>query len=260
MPEGDTLQRTADRLRAALQGRALVALTLHHARAGGRRPARGDRIASVEATGKHLLIRFEHGATLRTHLGMTGSWHLYRTGERWRKPRHLARAVIEVDGWTAVCTAAPVVELTDDATARSRVSHLGPDLSRADCREADIDAAVDRVTSGEVGSVLLDQRVACGVGNVYKSEALFACGVDPFADVAALDRTTIRHVLATASRLLRANVQRGGPRRTTATGVAVYGRAGRPCPRCGTRIRARRQGEQARTTYWCPACQQSGAT
>lgn len=257
MPEGDTLHRTANRLRPALQGRSLVRLTLHHATGGGRPPQAGERIETVEAIGKHLLIRFELGTTLRTHMRMAGSWHLYRSGERWRNRPELARAVVEVDGWTAVCFAAPVVELTDGATANSKIAHLGPDLTRPDITDRDIDAAAERMANvdpdEEIGAVLLDQRVACGVGNLYKSEVLFACGVDPFTPVAALDNETRRRLLATASRLLRRSTVENGPR----TAVAVYGRARQPCLRCGTPIKARRQGEQARTTYWCPTCQTS---
>jgi endonuclease-8 len=263
VPEGDTLHRTANRLRPALAGRPLVRLTLHHATGGGRRPQPGERIETVEAVGKHLLIRFERGTTLRTHLRMTGSWHLYRSGERWRNRRELARAVVEVDGWTAVCFAAPVVELTAPGIAAARVAHLGPDLTRTDVTDADIELAAERMATivdprAEIGSVMLDQRVACGVGNVFKSEVLFACGVDPFAAVGSLDEATRRRLLMTASKLLRQNTADGGPRTTVDEGLAVYGRTRRPCRRCGTAIKARRQGEQARTTYWCPACQRAG--
>jgi len=260
VPEGDTLHRTANRLRAALEGQPLRRLQLHHATGGGRMPRPGERIEAVEAVGKHLLVRFERGTTLRTHLRMTGSWHLYRDGDRWRRPRPTARAVIDVDGWTAVCFAAPVVELTDDRAARTKISHLGPDLTAADITEDDIDRAVarmDELLEGgeEIGAVLLDQRVACGVGNVYKSEVLFLCGVDPFRAVRAVDVDTRRALLSTASRLLRQNVATSGPRVTTANGLAVYGRARRPCRRCGSPIHAKRQGAHARTTYWCPTCQ-----
>jgi endonuclease-8 len=260
VPEGDTLHRTANRLRPALVGRPLVRLTLHHASGGGRRPQAGERIEAVEAVGKHLLVRFERGTTLRTHMRMTGSWHLYRSGERWRNRPELARAVVEVDGWTAVCFAAPVVELTDGTTVAAKLSHLGPDLTRADVSDEDIAAAAERMRTlldprEEIGNVLLDQRVACGVGNIYKSESLFACGTNPFTPVGNVDVDTRRRLLATASRLLRLNTNVGGPRATVREGLAVYGRARQPCHRCGTPVEARRQGAQARTTYWCPSCQ-----
>jgi endonuclease-8 len=191
---------------------------------------------------------------------MTGSWHLYRTGERWQRGAHLARAVVEADsGWVAVCFAAPVVETYHrQLGAPLPLASLGPDLCRDD---ADLDAAVERMAAltgpdDEIGPALLDQRIASGIGNIYKSETLFACGIDPFAKVVDLD-VSVRHaLLATAARLLRANLGTG-PRTTHAGGLAVYGRRGRPCPRCGTPVRLQHQGEQARSTYWCPTCQPS---
>jgi endonuclease-8 len=247
VPEGDTSHRTANRLRSLLAGRPLVRLEVR--RAAVAPPAPGTVIDSVEAVGKHLLIHFAGGTTLRTHMRMSGSWHVYRTGERWRKPSHLARAVVEVEGWTAVCFAAPVVELEASPTSASQVAHVGPDLARPDFTDDDIALAVERIVDGEIGVVLLDQRVASGIGNIFKSETLFACGVDPFTSAAALDRSTQHRLFATASKLLRASVA-DAPRPHS-----VYGRAGQPCRRCGTTIRAQRQGEQARTTYWCPSCQ-----
>ena len=260
MPEGDTIHRAADRMRPALVGRPLVRLELHHATGDGRRPPVGTLVDAVDAVGKHLLIRFANGSTLRTHLRMTGSWHLYRPGTRWRKPRHLARAVVEVDGWEAVCFAAPVVELTSDVRAETNVSHLGPDLTSASVTDDDLDRAVARLDQlvppdAEIGAVLLDQSVAAGIGNVYKSEVLFLCGVEPFTPVASVSTADRRRLFATAARLLRANTISSGPRTTVEGGLAVYGRTSRPCRRCGTPIRSRRQGEQARMTYWCPACQ-----
>jgi endonuclease-8 len=264
MPEGDTIHRVADRLRPALVGGDLV--RFQATRAVGRRPAPGTAVVAVEAVGKHLLIRFADGITLRTHLRMTGSWHLYRTGERWQKPAHLVRALVEVPGWVAVCFSAPVVALEYEpigdgaATRPASLDHLGPDLTRADVDDAAIDACLDRMAAlsgpdDEIGAVLLDQRMACGVGNVYKSEVLWACGVDPSTLVAALDLSTRRRLLTTAARQLRANVATAGRRVTYEGAYAVYGRRGQPCRRCGTLVRMRRQGEQARSTYWCPTCQ-----
>lgn len=265
VPEGDTIHRVANRLRPALVGRPLVRLEATRARGLIRRPPPGTTVTGVEAVGKHLLIRFEGGTILRTHLRMTGSWHLYRTGERWRRPEHLMRALVEVPEWVAVCFAAPVVELEHDATGGPQLQHLGPDLTRPDVTDADLDACVARMDAltepgDEIGAVLLDQRIACGVGNVYKSEVLWACGVDPAAPVVDLDADTKRRLVEVAHRQLAANVATAGPRATVDTGagrggLAVYGRRGRPCRRCGTPIRMRRQGEQARSTYWCPTCQ-----
>jgi len=260
VPEGDTLHKIATRLRPALVGAELRRFDAP--RLLGPRPRTGKPIESVEAVGKHLMVTFGDGIVLQTHLRMTGSWHLYGAGERWRKPPHLMRARIGVDGWDAVCFSAPIVRThLGDAAAADSVAHLGPDLCRPD---ADIDAAVARMAAlsdadTAVADALLDQRVASGIGNVYKSEVLWAHRVDPFLSVAELDDGRRRSLLETSSRLLQANLST--IRRTTVPGgLAVYGKVRRPCRRCGTPIRSRRQGPQARSTYWCPRCQPPGST
>jgi endonuclease-8 len=268
VPEGDTIHRTASRLAAALVGGRLVRFEAPHL--AGDRPRPGTEVTAVDAVGKHLLIAFADGLALRTHMRMSGSWHLYRTGERWSRPRHLMRALVEVPGWVAVCFSAPVVETYRPAhpggvlgTDLDPLGHLGPDLCGAGLTDADVEECVRRMgtvpapTAG-IGEALLDQRVACGVGNVYKSEVLYACRLDPFTPVTDLPEPVRRRLVTVAARMLRANLG-GGPRTTVGPAgsgaVAVYGRRGRPCRRCGTPIRSRRQGEQARTTYWCPRCQ-----
>ena len=256
MPEGDTIHRAANRMRPVLAGHVLTRFEAQ--RLDGDRPAVGERIESVEARGKHLLIAFEGGLTLRTHMKMTGSWHLYREGERWRKGAHLARAVVGADsGWVAVCFQAPVVETFHrTATPPDALATLGPDLT---AEAPDLDAAVARATmlaggADGIADVLLDQRVAAGIGNVYKSEVLFLHGVHPFTPVGEVDAEQLRTIYETAHRLLRANLDT--PRRVTYRGgLAVYGRKGQPCPRCGAPIRMRPQGPMARSTYWCPQCQ-----
>ena len=259
MPEGDTIHRAARTLHAALAGRTLVRFEAPRLRF---RPfPEGTVVEGVEAKGKHCLVCFDDGRVLHTHMRMTGSWHLYRPGERWQKQPGAARVVLEVapaegkEGWVAVCFAAPVVELVDER-AGPVAAHLGPDLCRLD---ADLDEAARRlgeVAPGtELGDALLDQRVAAGIGNVYKSEACFAVGLDPFTPVAELDEGRRRSVITTAARQLRANL--GSIDRTTygGGGVAVYGRADRPCRRCGTTVRRAAQGQPPRSTYWCPRCQ-----
>ncbi|HEX7094565.1 MAG TPA: DNA-formamidopyrimidine glycosylase family protein [Acidimicrobiales bacterium] len=254
MPEGDTLHRIADRLRPRLEGHRLV--RFEAPRVTGYRPRPGDRIESVEAVGKHLLVRFERGIVLQTHLRMTGTWHLYRTGERWQRGAHRMRVLIAVDGWEAVCFDAPVVRTFVEGAQPSPVDHLGPDLCRED---ADIDEAVRRMATvadpdATIAEVLLDQRVSSGIGNVYKSEVLFACRLDPFTPLAAIDHDLRRRLIETAARQLRANLG-DGRRQTVPGGLAVYGRARRTCRVCGTPIRSRRHGAQPRVTYWCPRCQ-----
>jgi endonuclease-8 len=255
VPEGDTIHRAAGRLRPALVGAAVTRFDAP--RLAGDRPSPGTRIESVEARGKNLIVHFDGGLSLRTHMRMTGSWHLYRAGERWERAPHLARATLELDnGWVAVCFSAPVVETFHRAgTEPVALAALGPDLCAPD---PDVDAVLERARAvdgaTEVGDLLLDQRVASGIGNVYKSEALWSCGLDPFTPIACLDDRARRGLFTVASALLRANLG-GGPRATHDGGLAVYGRRGQPCRRCGTPVRVRRQGQHARTTYWCPTCQ-----
>jgi endonuclease VIII len=255
VPEGDTIFRTATTLRAALAGKALERFEAPRLRA--RPPAPGTTVTSVEARGKHLLIAFGDGRVLHTHMQMSGSWHVYRPGERWWKPRAAARVVLGTADAVAVCFQAPVVELLAAREVRThpRLSALGPDLCSP---QADLDESLERMgrlpPQTEIAVALLDQRVACGVGNVYKSETLFACRTDPFARVADLDASARRTLLQKASELLRRNLA-GGPRATYEGGLTVYDKTRRPCPRCGTAIRSSRQGEGARVTYWCPACQ-----
>ncbi|MEQ8716617.1 MAG: DNA-formamidopyrimidine glycosylase family protein [Acidimicrobiales bacterium] len=259
MPEGDTLHRVATRLRPALEGRTLE--RFEALRLAGDRPRRGETIVSVESVGKYLLIAFSGGLTLATHLRMTGSWHLYRVGERWRKPAHLARAVVATDEWVAVCFSAPVVRTYPTASpGASPVDHLGPDLCRPD---ADIDEAVRRFATHadpdtSIGDALLDQRIAAGIGNVYRCEVLWACRLHHDTPVRDVSVPARRELLVTAARLLKANLG-GGERRTVPGGLAVYDRARRPCRQCQTPIEVGRTGRDGRIVYWCPRCQVSAA-
>ena len=220
-------------------------------------PRPGEHIEDVTARGKHLLIRFSGGLTLHTHMRMNGSWHLYSPGERWQRTRGAMVVAVETAGVHAVCFSAPVVELLHYAElARHPVlGALGPDLCLADVDLHQVTSrlgALDRST--EIGVALLDQTVAAGIGNVYRAEVAWACRVDPFRALAQIDAAARRELYETASRLLRANL--GTTRRTTVPGgLAVYDRAGRACPRCGDTIVTRRQGEQARSVWWCPGCQ-----
>ena len=267
MPEGDTIFRAARTLHRALAGKPVVqfesvfpALTRVHVDT----PLTAQSVEGVTASGKHILMRFSGGMVLRTHLRMTGSWHVYRERERWRKPAYLARAVLGADsGWLGVCFQAPVVETYHvRGEEPAPLATLGPDLclasSLADDVLDDILERAARLTSPEatLGEALLDQRIAAGIGNVYKSEACFAAGIDPgspFGEVAADVR---RRVWSIAARQLQANLGQA-ERRTHPAGLAVYGRRGQPCHRCGTPIQMTRHGEQARSTYWCPTCQAS---
>jgi endonuclease-8 len=194
---------------------------------------------------------------------MKGSWHRYRPGELWRLPARRAVCVLETDAAVAVCFDAPVVELLTDAdlARHATLRALGPDLLG---ESPDLEEAVRRLRDRDavpLGEALLDQRTAAGIGNVIKSEALFMARLDPWAQVRAFSDEDLHAVLGRAAQLLAANTSGGRRvitgRRSPGEALWVYLRAGRPCRRCGTLIRARRQGSQARTTYWCPSCQAS---
>lgn len=257
MPEGDTIHRAAARLRPVLEGQTLVRFEAQ--RLAGSRPRVGETIGAVDAVGKHLLIRFSGGLTLETHMRMTGSWRLVAVGGRWPKPAHLLRARIDVDGWQALCFSAPVVRTFPTKAEHRELAYLGPDL----CLEApDVDACLVRMSelctgSEPLGEVLLDQRIANGVGNVFKSEVCWAERVDPFTPIGAVPDGLRRQLIETSARLLLANL--GTDRRTTVPGgLAVYGRDRQSCRRCGSPVRKRTLGDLARVTYWCPRCQPPG--
>jgi endonuclease-8 len=254
VPEGDTIWRTAAALRERVEGR-----TLKDVRPQGLDRLRGRVLEAVEPRGKHLLMRFSGGWTLHSHMRMTGSWHLYRPGERWRRPDRFAKAVLDFDQWLAVCFSAPVLELLRDE--RTSVGHLGPDVLGADFPLEAVVARARAVGPRPLGELLLDQRVCCGVGNVYKCESLWQTRLDPWRSSADLDDGELARLFDTARSLMRRNITAGATfdRRFPGSGrAAVHGRQGRPCPRCGALVRSEQQGEQARWTYWCPGCQPDG--
>jgi endonuclease VIII len=253
VPEGDTLVRTAEGLRPYLLGRTVTAAS---ARAPGPKVDRlvGAAVSAVEAAGKNLLIRFDNGLEVRTHLRMQGSWHRYRPGERWRRPPGRARLVIEVPGSVAVCFDAPVVELLEQRAEGLHpvLGRLGPDLLR------------DHVDTGEilrrlrdpgredlpVAVALLDQGVLAGIGNEVKNEVLWQARVSPWKAVHDLDDAALVRLVGLAREVLRQGAGTGRRPRH------VYRRAARPCPRCGTMIRVEHQGRDLpRLTFWCPTCQ-----
>jgi endonuclease VIII len=269
VPEGDTIYRAARTLHRALAGQTVAGFTTVLAQLLGR-ALEGRTILGVRSAGKHLLVEFSGDLVLRTHMRMHGSWHLYRRGERWQRPRRDMRIVIATDTLEAVGFRIPVAEfLTAAALRRSHtLAALGPDLLAEDFDEAEALARMKQAPDAAVGDLLLDQRVMAGLGNVYKSEVLFACQVSPFAAARDVGDETLAAVITTARRFLRSNVSESlapmttfsGFRRTTRRSAPgerlwVYGRAGKPCRRCGTPIRTRRQGVHARATYWCPSCQ-----
>ena len=273
MPEGDTIVRAARTLHRALAGQEVVrfesvlpSLTRVHEDT----PITGRVVEQVSAAGKHVLMQFSHDLVLRTHMRMNGSWHIYRPGERWLRSRRDMRVVIATARFEAVGFNIPVAEfLSSREMARQPDLRLmGPDLLGEDFDEAEAIRRFRSRGTAEIADALLNQRVVAGAGNVYKSEVLFLTGVNPFTPVARVSEESLHAILATARTHLRANVidptaaivTYRGYRRTTrradpAERLYVYGRARKPCRKCGTPIEVKAQGRDARLTYWCPSCQ-----
>jgi endonuclease-8 len=275
MPEGDTVFRTARNLGRALVGKPVTGFRSTYpllTRFNDDTPLVGQTVDQVEARGKWLLIHFSGGGILTSHLLMNGRWHIYRPGERWQLARIHMRIVIENSEYQAVGFRVPVARMhTKQSLARDRhISRTENDLLS---EEFDAEAALDRLLARRdeaLVDVLLDQSVLAGIGNVFKSEICFVHGLHPFRAVGTLTRDEAATTIASAQKLLRANVledsgdtivtYRGQQRRTThasdpGASLWVYGRAGEPCRRCGELIRRRIQGADARVTYWCPRCQ-----
>jgi endonuclease-8 len=268
VPEGDTLHRTAAGLRPYLVGQTVTKARAH---VPGPRVQQivGATITAVEAVGKNLLVRFDNGLELRTHLRLIGSWHRYAPGERWRRPAARARLVLETPAAVAVCFDCPTVELFEQRTEalHPALGRLGPDLldPQFDRPEALRRLRDPRRTERGIAEALLDQRALAGIGNVYKSEVLWMERVNPWRPVRDVDDATLARLVDTSRRLLAENAdRRRGAERVTTGGHAAaageplwtYGRGNRPCRRCGTRIRSAQQGtDLPRTTYWCPTCQ-----
>ncbi|WP_341252138.1 Fpg/Nei family DNA glycosylase [Euzebya pacifica] len=283
MPEGDTIFRAAATLQHAMAGKVITGVDTTVPQVRRLMPERlvGQTVERVEARGKHLLHWFDpSGLALHTHMRMTGSWHTYPPGGRWRKPAHFAKLVLRTADVEAVAFSVPVVELLSAAqvaTHRS-MANLGPDpLHVPEGEQLDLAESrkrLDTLADTPIGVALLDQRVLAGVGNVYKNEVLFICRVDPWTPVAEVPPEVRDRLLAVSAALLQANIAHGGSGRITTrppaqvarlTGrqlgsesVWVYGKAGRPCPRCGTPIRSAALGDHARVTYWCTRCQGPG--
>jgi endonuclease VIII len=274
VPEGDTIYRAARALGQALEGKvvrrfetALAPL----ASVDDNTPVAGRTAERVESRGKWLLIQFSGDLILVTHMLMSGSWHIYRVGERWQRPRREMRAVIATAEFEVVAFNVPVAKFyTAHTLARnSAIPKLGPDLLGVDFAADEAKARLLAHGDEEIANVLLNQQVLAGLGNVYKSEVLFACGVHPFRIASTLRNAEIDCILDRARHFLEANVKNGadggmvtysGLRRTTRAAdpgarLWVYRREGKECRRCGAAILMRRQGLGARSTYWCPVCQ-----
>jgi len=260
MPEGDTIFKLASYLGPQLTGRAIIAGL---ARTAQPVDLAGSRVGKVFAEGKHLFIELDQERLLRSHLGMWGSWHGYAPGEPWQKPRRQGSIILDTGERVFVCFNAVQVEILRCRGVRRRVLDvvLGPDLMTepVDYRKIALRARGLLVEDTPILDVLLDQRVAAGIGNVYKSEFLFLVGVHPKCPLKHLSEDRLLRTYRLASRLLRANTQ-AGPRVTRqandqAGKLWVYGRTGQPCLRCDDVIRSAKLGRGLRSTYWCPSCQ-----
>ncbi len=276
MPEGDTIFRTARNLHRVLAGHLVTrfeAAYAHLDRVNVDTPIAGRTIERVESAGKHLLIVFSGDLILRTHMRMSGSWHLYRHGERWWRGPQSRRVRIDTADWVAVAFDVPVAEFVTpkELATADPVARLGPDLLG---REFDRKEAVRRLVAAAhqpIAMSLLDQRLVAGIGNIYKSEVLFLAGVNPFTASSAVPEDALEKLLDIARGLLQDNVIDGSsPRIQTYRNLRmnnpaashdeslwVYGRAGKPCRKCGAPIESKKMGVDARSTYWCATCQRS---
>ncbi len=209
----------------------------------------------AESRGKHLILHFENGLALHSHLGMRGGWHVYARGERWRRPASQAWIALSTERVEAVNFGGSTMRVVREAQLRRdpRLAHLGPDLLAGDFDTA---GAIQRIRGAgaefELGEALLDQGLIAGIGNVFKSEGCFAARIDPRSRLGGLDDEQLASVLDLTREMMLAAVETGRQP------GEVYRKAGRPCPRCGTAIRSGAQGDAARVSYWCPSCQQRG--
>jgi endonuclease-8 len=259
MPEGDSLHRTAHTLNRVLGRQRLLRVRSSVATIAAAELA-GHVVEDVSARGKNLLIRFDDGRVLHTHLRMHGSWHVYRPGERFQRPEHQARVVLEVADALAVCFSAPTVRLlAPHAFANDAyLGGLGPDLIPDELDEEKAVAGLASLSALPLGEAVLTQTALAGIGNIWKSETLFLCRLNPFALVSSLERESLAEIVRTARRLLRASVRSQTAQAPLEGGRGrfwVYGRSGEPCRKCSTAVRMKRQGTQLRSTYYCAQCQ-----
>lgn len=274
MPEGDTIFRAARTLNRALAGQVVTKFDTQLPQLGRvdeDTPIAGRTVESVSALGKWIHMKFSGDLTLVTHMLMSGSWHVYRPGEAWQRARQQMRVAVYTANFVAVAFQVPIAEFhTRKTLQRHRsVARLGPDVLGAEFDEQAAAARLAAHPEMESGVALLNQQILAGLGNVFKSETCFASGVNPFRKVASLGKGELAALVTNARRFLSANVSDTsgdqivtytGFRRTTgradpAARLWVYGRRGEPCRRCGTPIESRKQGVDARVTFWCPQCQ-----
>jgi endonuclease-8 len=266
VPEGDTVHKLVRAFRPILEGERLESLWLR--RIGEVRELAGERIEEVSALGKHFLLAVGKEQVLHVHLGLNGSWHRYRAGERWQRDPGAVWVRLATREWELACFSAKVAEILPRAELRRHpvLARLGPDLLAEDVDWDEILERARRRAPATVGDLLFDQSIACGIGNAFRNEILFVAGLNPETAPATLSAERILELFRTGRELLGRNL--GGWPRTTTRPVNpnerwpadepryfVFERTGEPCLRCGTRIELIRQGDLASLTYWCPRCQ-----
>jgi endonuclease VIII len=258
MPEGDTILRAANRIRPVLEGVVpdeILAPQARHARDRWPERLRGRAVTRVDTHGKHLFLRFEGDLVLHSYLRMTGAWDVHRHGVRWRRAPHRAWLVLRARDHEVVEFDGPVLELMTAGRTRfdQRIAGLGPDVL-ADA--FDDGRFLRRLREDDptraIGDALLDQRTVAGIGNIWKAEGCWGAAIDPWRPLRDVSDAEALAVVADVRPRMRRAAE--APRKNTAD-RHVYDRAGRPCSRCGAAIRARGQGDDNRTTYWCPGCQ-----
>lgn len=265
MPEGDTIYRAARTLHRALAGHVVTkfeSVLPKLTRVDFDSGIVGRTIEKVQAEGKWMTIHFSGDMILLSHMLMSGSWHIYRPGEAWQRRAIDLRILVETPFFVAIGFNVPVAEFHTAASLARRpgFNKLGPSLLAGEFDEIEAITRLQSRAEEETGVALLTQSLMTGIGNVYKSEICFACGINPFRQISTLKKQELECLVSTARKFLLANVTYTGGRRTTGRTnpedrLWVYHRRGEPCRRCSAPIESRKQGIDARTTFWCPVCQ-----
>jgi endonuclease-8 len=277
MPEGDTIYRAARTLNLALGGQTVTSFESalpHLSRVEIDHGVVGRTVEKVAAQGKWLLMYFSGDLVLLSHMLMSGSWHIYRPGETWQRQRHDVRVIIGTTKILAVAFKVPIAEFhtADSLTRREGFKSMGPSTLAENFDEAEVVARLRDRPDLEIGVSLLTQSLLSGIGNIFKSEICFACGINPFRMVSDLTDDDLRHLVSKAREFMLANVieassdkittyvlmRRTAGRANISERFWVYKRTGEPCRHCGSAIVSRKQGFDARTSFWCPRCQPMG--
>ncbi|WP_373653271.1 Fpg/Nei family DNA glycosylase [Schlesneria sp. DSM 10557] len=259
MPEGDTIHRAATRLISVLNGQ-----TINKAESAWLGPQAssldGHNVESIQARGKHLLMILDDRRAIHSHMGMTGSWHIYRPGEPWQKPAHRAAITLNCPAVCVVCFTPKLLEILSESALRRHdyLNRLGPDLLAGKPTDEEVLSRFRQANNAAIGMAVLNQTIVSGIGNVYKSEVLFNLKIHPLTPASQLSDEQLLSIVSIATQMMERNLD-GRPRTTRYTldggRYYTYGRGGKPCYTCGTPILVIRQGDAGRTTYFCPQCQ-----